>query len=59
MLAWNQTVKDNDRKQLDRPPCMMDKYGCLCEDIAQPLNGTVQAVKIITRYSSKGFERRQ
>lgn len=59
MLPWNQTDKDNDRKQLDRPTRMMDKYRCLDEDIAQPLNGTVQAVKIFTKYSSKGLEKRQ
>lgn len=49
--ATLESVKYNDRK-LDGPPCMMDKYGCLHED-------TVQAVKIFTKYSSKGFEKRQ
>lgn len=58
MLPWNQTGKDNDRKQLDRPPRMIDIYGCLHEDIALPLNGTVQAVKVFTKYISKGFEKR-
>lgn len=38
---------------------MMDKYGCLHEDIAQPFNGAVQAVKIFTKYSSKEFEKSQ